>query len=86
MRYLSKLGVHDVTIGEGSKGCETTIPYKAYGFYAVAEKYGAKLVDLNCADGGLDCLMVGCSLRTNSTKVSKRERCLLDYRRVALSR
>ncbi|MEM3692742.1 MAG: DUF362 domain-containing protein [Candidatus Bathyarchaeia archaeon] len=48
--YLRKLGVHDITIGEAAGGCETTIPYKAYGFYAMAEKYGAKLVDLNYAE------------------------------------
>ncbi|MEM3047376.1 MAG: DUF362 domain-containing protein, partial [Candidatus Bathyarchaeia archaeon] len=50
IRYLQKLGVHDITIGEGAKGCETTIPYKAYGMYAMAEKYSVKLVDLNYED------------------------------------
>lgn len=47
---LRKLGVRDITIGEAAGGCETTIPYRAYGFYAMAEKYGARLMDLNYAD------------------------------------
>jgi len=50
VRYLHKLGVREITIGEGAKGCETTIAYRAYGLYAMAEKYDVKLVDLNYED------------------------------------
>jgi uncharacterized protein (DUF362 family) len=62
--YLRKLGVRNITIGEAAGGCETTIPYKAYGFYAMAEKYGAKLIDLNYAE---------------AEKVRVPNRFLLDY-------
>jgi len=47
LKTLADLGVKDVTIGEASGGCETTLAYRALGLYEIAEKYGARLLDLN---------------------------------------
>jgi len=50
LKYLTSLGVRDVTIGEASGGAETPIIYKALALYELAEEYNANLVDLNYAE------------------------------------
>jgi len=64
LRYLSEREVREIIIGEAAGGCETSLPFRAYGFYAMAEKYGAKLVDLNYSE---------------AVKVPVKDRFLLDY-------
>jgi uncharacterized protein (DUF362 family) len=50
LAYLKGLGVGNITIAEASGGWDTELAYKSLGFYELAEKYGAKLVDLNWAE------------------------------------
>jgi len=47
LAYLKGLDVGDMTIAEASGGWDTELAYTSLGFYELAEKYGAKLVDLN---------------------------------------
>jgi uncharacterized protein (DUF362 family) len=46
---LRTRGIHDITVGEASGGCETPVVYKALALYELAEEYGVRLVDLNYA-------------------------------------
>jgi uncharacterized protein (DUF362 family) len=47
---LRAMGVENITIAEASGGWDTELAYKSLGLDELAEKYGAKLVDLNWAD------------------------------------
>jgi uncharacterized protein (DUF362 family) len=51
--YLNDKGIKNVTIAEGSGGCETSVAFRALGLYEMAEKFGAQLLDLNHADSTL---------------------------------
>jgi len=64
IKFFSDLGVKEIIIGEAAGGCETTLPFKAYGFYAMAKKYNVELIDLNYAD---------------SAKIQVKDGFLLDY-------
>jgi len=64
LKVLNKWGIKDITIGEASGGCETTVAYKALALYELAEEYGANLIDLNYAD---------------SVKVPVPNKLILDY-------
>jgi uncharacterized protein (DUF362 family) len=50
LRYLTDLGVRDITIGEASGGAETPVIYRALALYELAEEYNANLIDLNYAE------------------------------------
>ena len=50
LKYLTGLGVSDITIGEASGGAETSVIYKALALYELAEEYNANIVDLNYAE------------------------------------
>ncbi len=50
LKYLTGLGVRDITIGEASGGGETPVIYKALALYELAEEYNANIVDLNYAE------------------------------------
>lgn len=47
LRVLIDSGVGDITIGEAPGGCQANAVYKAMDLYALADRYGARLVDLN---------------------------------------
>ena len=64
LRYLHEKGVRKIVIGEAAGGCETSLPFGAYGFYAMADKYNVKLIDLNYSE---------------TVKVPVKDRFLLDY-------
>jgi len=50
LKYLTGLGVRDITIGEASGGGETPVIYKALALYELAEEYNANIIDLNYAE------------------------------------
>jgi uncharacterized protein (DUF362 family) len=60
---LRAKGIHDITIGEASGGCETPVVYKALALYELAEEYGVRLVDLNYAESVKIRLPHGLALR-----------------------
>ncbi len=50
LAFLQESGISNITIAEASGGCETPVAFKALNLYEIADKFGAKLVDLNYAD------------------------------------
>lgn len=60
---LQAMGVHDITVGEASGGCETPVVFKALALYELAEEYGVRLVDLNYAEAVRIRLPHGLALR-----------------------
>ncbi len=50
LKYLTGLGVRDITVGEASGGGETPVIYRALALYELAEEYKANIVDLNYAE------------------------------------
>ena len=53
LAYLRDRDIRNVTIAEGSGGCETPVAFRALGLYEMAEEFNAQLIDLNYADSTL---------------------------------
>ncbi len=53
LAYLHDRDINNVTIAEGSGGCETPVVFRALGLYEMAEEFSAQLMDLNYADSTL---------------------------------
>lgn len=47
LKYLTSLGIRDITIGEALGGGKAPVIYKALALYELAEEYNTNIVDLN---------------------------------------
>jgi uncharacterized protein (DUF362 family) len=47
LRFLTGLGVKDITVGEAPGGCRAEAVYNALDLYSLVDEYGARLIDLN---------------------------------------